>query len=171
MKVIFLDIDGVLNSGQTLVSGFDLYKDYLLNLKELVNKTGAKIVLMSSWRNFIKRGARGVFAPTYRKGRGYHPLGNLLLFTFALHGLSLYDKVSDVELSSSNRGQDILKWLETHPQVTSFVILDDCVFDFEECGLLKYLVRTNAGESRNTPFDLQGFNRMSFLKALEILNK
>ena len=162
MKVIFLDVDGVLNSGQTLVSGFDLYKDYLLNLKELVNKTGAKIVLTSSWRNFIKRGARG---------RGYHPYGELLLFTFALHELSLYDKVSDVELSSSNRGQDILKWLEMHPQVTSFVILDDCVFDFEECGLLKYLVRTNAGERRNTPFDLQGFNRMSFLKALEILNK
>lgn len=40
MKVIFLDIDGVLNSGQTLVSGFDLYKDYLLNLKELLNHKG-----------------------------------------------------------------------------------------------------------------------------------
>ena len=49
-KVIFLDADGVLNSNRTLHEDISL-EDYLIsNLKELVDKTGAKIILSSSWR-------------------------------------------------------------------------------------------------------------------------
>ena len=65
MKVIFLDIDGVLNSFQTFreiyyeheLTGFrrvaiDIDKVKLL--KEIVDNTGALIVLSSSWRTFGK---------------------------------------------------------------------------------------------------------------------
>ena len=68
MKIIFLDIDGVLNSEN---HGIEMYKqmkaheldentyyhtwdlpdeDTLLPLKKIVDATGAKIVLSSSWR-------------------------------------------------------------------------------------------------------------------------
>ena len=47
-KVIFLDIDGVLNSTKTLYEDISLEDDLILNLKELVDKTGAKIILSSS---------------------------------------------------------------------------------------------------------------------------
>ncbi len=54
MKIIFLDIDGVLNSRQydaergTAEGNIDVSR--LLLLKQLIDQTGAKIVLTSSWR-------------------------------------------------------------------------------------------------------------------------
>jgi hypothetical protein len=63
MKVIFLDIDGVLNSGDNLCSygflnsklGRDLYGDLfdercVRYLEAIIQKTGAYIVMSSSWR-------------------------------------------------------------------------------------------------------------------------
>ena len=47
-KVIFLDVDGVLNSNRTLYEDISLEDDLISNLKELVDKTGAKIILSSS---------------------------------------------------------------------------------------------------------------------------
>ena len=58
MKVIFLDIDGVLNSddyidiaknSQGIERHIDIDKVKLL--KKAINETGAKTVLTSSWRN------------------------------------------------------------------------------------------------------------------------
>ena len=46
MKVIFLDIDGVLNTN----SDREISDDKLKLLSELVSKTGADVVLSSSWR-------------------------------------------------------------------------------------------------------------------------
>ena len=53
MKVIFLDIDGVLNC-QSSKSRCGVYvgidADKVARLREIVDETGAKIVLSSSWR-------------------------------------------------------------------------------------------------------------------------
>ena len=46
MKVIFLDIDGVLNTN----SDKEISNDKLKLLSELVSNTGADVVLSSSWR-------------------------------------------------------------------------------------------------------------------------
>lgn len=46
MKVIFLDIDGVLNTNSVR----EISDDKLKLLSELVSKTGADVVLSSSWR-------------------------------------------------------------------------------------------------------------------------
>lgn len=48
MKVIFLDIDGVLNTN----SDREISNDKLKLLSELVSKTGTDVVLSSSWRNW-----------------------------------------------------------------------------------------------------------------------
>lgn len=53
-KYIFLDVDGVLN-GQHSFNETSLYPFYLNNLKKLINKTNAKIILSSSWRNFLHK--------------------------------------------------------------------------------------------------------------------
>ena len=55
MKVIFLDVDGVLNSQQLFEKCEDdqlisVDEDNIKNLKTIVDATGAKIVLSSSWR-------------------------------------------------------------------------------------------------------------------------
>lgn len=54
MKIIFLDIDGVLNTSETLkhshngIIGIDPYRVLLLD--RIVEATGAEVVLSSSWR-------------------------------------------------------------------------------------------------------------------------
>ncbi len=56
-KVIYLDIDGVLNTDDFLLHSEDdslegqLDPELVLNLAQIVNATGAKIVLVSSWRS------------------------------------------------------------------------------------------------------------------------
>lgn len=68
MKVIFLDIDGVLNCQNGYVNGFCKYKDYVIGgekvfhyqqfyppskklLNKLIDETDAKIVISSTWRH------------------------------------------------------------------------------------------------------------------------
>ena len=51
-KIIFLDIDGVLNSVHNWPENL-LHQSLTNNLKHIVDKTGAKIVLSSSWKNFF----------------------------------------------------------------------------------------------------------------------
>ena len=66
MKVIFLDIDGVLNTEQTFI---DIHNEWKVTgnrrieidefrvqfLKRIVEETNAKIVLSSSWKIFYKK--------------------------------------------------------------------------------------------------------------------
>jgi histidinol phosphatase-like enzyme len=52
MKIIFLDIDGVLN---VITQGHDefggiFHKHFIDNLKRIIDETGAKIVISSTWR-------------------------------------------------------------------------------------------------------------------------
>lgn len=48
-KIIFLDIDGVLNTSRTRFLKFD--EECMKNLEDILDATGAKIVVSSSWRN------------------------------------------------------------------------------------------------------------------------
>lgn len=54
IKVIFLDVDGVLNSDRTVrkTQGGYTFVDnrQMKNLKHIINMTGAKVVLSSDWR-------------------------------------------------------------------------------------------------------------------------
>ena len=73
MKVIFLDVDGVLTS-EDYLNGveFDLSEEKIKLLKKIVEQTNAKIVLSSSWKN---------------KTRNFPVLENLL----NKNGLEIYD--------------------------------------------------------------------------------
>ena len=66
MKIVFLDVDGVLNTMDSLgeaeddsdflfdkKSGSPLEKRCLNNLIQILLKTGAKIVVTSTWRMFL----------------------------------------------------------------------------------------------------------------------
>ena len=60
MKIIFLDIDGVLNSREydrkrNWNEQTDIDETRLPLVKEIIDKTGAKIVLISTWRNHWDR--------------------------------------------------------------------------------------------------------------------
>jgi HAD domain in Swiss Army Knife RNA repair proteins len=103
MKVIFLDIDGVLNCDKTpnpRKFPYIVDKKLLARLRKLLDRTGAKVVLSSTWR--------------------CDPIGLLA----AKHwGVPFIDVCPD--RPRSPRCHEILSWLADHPKVTRYVVIDD----------------------------------------------
>jgi hypothetical protein len=116
MKVIFLDIDGVLNSEDyanyryrgkhiDLDEFFDERPIILLN--NIIEETGAEIVLSSSWR----ASSEEVLERMTKQG-----------FKYSIFDITPY-------LESRHRGSEIQAWIDkwekTHEPLESYVILDD----------------------------------------------
>lgn len=148
-KIIFLDVDGVLNSAKfdrwlqdhhmKQYYGYELLdQNALLNLQDIVFVTGADIVLSSSWR--LSRSC-----------------SERLRQQLLPYGLQFIDKT--VCLRQEDRGEEIKEWLSRHPEVDHFVILDDD--EFEMAGLEGHLVKTTFEE---------GLLEQHAAKAIEILN-
>lgn len=133
MKIIFLDVDGVLNSNDTE----DTFRGYIgldysgiKLLREIVDATGAEIVLVSSWKS-----------RWYKDHKDCQDnLANYLDERLVEEGLKIIDKT---EGSSFERGAGIVKWLSEHP-TESWIVLDDEIFpDYEEFGIMPHLVKTS----------------------------
>jgi hypothetical protein len=133
MKTIFLDVDGVLNSNDTedVFRGF-IGLDYsgIKLLREIVDATGAKIVLVSTWKlSWDKDGSRP------------DSLGSYLDSRLAEEGLTIIDKTDYAGIH--DRGYGIVDWLSKHP-TESWIVLDDEIFnDYEEYGIMPHLVKTS----------------------------
>src|SRR5574344_2699208 len=121
MKVIFLDIDGVLNHNgcRNLEMGYYFVEDDLiLKLKKIVDDTGAKVVLSSTWRegwNDLRYGINTIEARLFKKLN--HKLSN--------YGITFISKTPILE--NGYRGEEIDLWLHNWKgePIDSFVILDD----------------------------------------------
>lgn len=114
MKVIFLDVDGVLNAYSTNVctkSGVQFVEDNLIEkLKRIIDKTGVNVVLSSDWR----------YDRNYEEFNGdYLELKNKL----AEYGIAFYGFTP--EIYHENRGVEVDAYLKKHPEIDKFVILDD----------------------------------------------
>ena len=103
MKVIFLDIDGVLNCKKTPNPRrlpYIVDRRLLSRFKRLLDRTGAKVVLSSTWR--------------------YDPAG---VFSAKHCGIPFIDVTPD--MPKRPRRDEILAGLKKHPKVTRFVVIDD----------------------------------------------
>lgn len=127
-KVIFLDVDGVLNSmtfAKRMLNehGVRVFNEDILDpvcirrLKRIVEKTDAAIVVSSSWR----------MLPT--------TMANLISQLNIL-GMKVFDTTP---ILHKERGYEIQAWLDQHPTVSKFVILDD---DNDMNSLQSHLVQT-----------------------------
>lgn len=140
MKIIFLDIDGVLNCETTkercgYYVGIDRTKVQLL--KKIVDATDAKIVLCSTWR------------------LGYNNFGSLLKrhipymkSCFEAEDIEIMDYTPDIQ--HSQRGHEIRKWMDEHPEIEidEWIVLDDEIFyDYFSLGISSHLVQTNYREN------------------------
>ena len=135
MKVIFLDIDGVLNhdNSREVVKGgiIGLNKECCTQLKRIVDTTGAEIVLVSTWKMW--------WSPIYNECKFD---GKYLSDTFAEYGLSIIDKTTGP--CGDGRGQGILDYLNAHSDIESYIVLDDEIFRDYRCPeIMDRLVKTS----------------------------
>ncbi len=143
MKVIFVDVDGVLNCRTSksychddlygIITGID--SDKVKRLAKIVEITGAEIVLSSDWKDgwekyctIPKRShAKYLDNHLYKKGK-----------------LTIKDKTPNTSKGSWFRGNEILAYLRSHQDVENYVILDDTFFeDFSIKEISEHLVLTD----------------------------
>ena len=122
MKVIFLDIDGVLNTyytkEETTVGSIFVEDKKVAILKEIIDRTGAIVVLSSSWRigwEHLELGVKNGIAQDF-----IELCDKLLEF-----GIKLYDKTVVFDKYMRRRGDEIKGWLDAHDDVEGYVIIDD----------------------------------------------
>lgn len=126
MKVIFLDVDGVLNNASTNVytpKGYIGVDKVLLNrLLDIIKETNAVIVLTSSWKYDDE------ISYLYEKLGDNKPI----------------DVTIDPEERQYRRGAGILDYINnSNIEIEEFVIIDDYSFDFSSLGLFPHCVLTD----------------------------
>lgn len=133
MKVIFLDVDGVLNcqASNSKCGGYiGIDGDKVKRLRCIAEKSNAKIVLISSWKTRWERTEKELQSE----------LTNYLDRKLKRENLFILDKTKD---QIWNRGEGIIQWCERSGRVDNFVILDDEEFDYEELNIKNRLIKTS----------------------------
>ena len=149
-NIIFLDIDGVLNSTESMSKlskqrkeHIDLPDKKLIdNLNYILDKTNAKIIVSSCWRYT-------------------HSEFSLDIILY-LCGLQPYKVIGITPTVHMNRvrGQEIQVWIDKNKErINNFVIIDD---DTDMGNLSRYLVKTNSKV---------GLTRDDAEKAIKILRR
>jgi len=103
MKIIFLDIDGVLNRQDGLNGPDHIDKDMVANINKIISSTGAKVVITSTWRCSMSQDQ----IQDHLNKFGF--IGNII------------DMTDD---NNKSRFNQISDWLDSNT-VSDFIILDD----------------------------------------------
>ena len=121
MKIIFLDIDGVLVTRNSIKYQYLNFPDEtsirfgkkaVKNLNKLIRLTKAKIVISSTWRLFHSlEKLQSIFEEQKIKGK--------IISTTSVEKATIEEDIP--------RGQKIADWLEQHLEVEQYVIIDDDV--------------------------------------------
>lgn len=140
MKVLFLDIDGVLNDleyNERAQSNVILPRCVDL-LNEILIETDAKIVLTSSWRYMVHKEAMTV--------KGFEYLLQSHGIVPRLIGITMLDEDTPPYYDAENwcRSQQVQIWLNENKElnIENFVVMDD--FDISFDGLNGRFIQTNA---------------------------
>ena len=130
MKVLFLDIDGVLNTKYwyTQVNrntpkdkyGYAFDPNAVANLKRIVEESGADIVISSSWKCMGLSQMEDMWRDRSLPGKIIGITPNSVSDEMLLNA-----DIDSIELFHS-RGEEIKEWLTTHGKyVSHYVIIDD----------------------------------------------
>lgn len=141
-KIIFTDVDGVLNCAKTTrrlkcwncMPFVDARK--VLRLRDIVERTGAQLVLSSSWR--VGRHEKAMY------------LDRMALIELEQEFKRLRCPVwidCTPLIPFEDREVEVQKWLSQHPEVDKFVILDDVWEEFPN--MREHLVATTERDGLN----------------------
>lgn len=183
IKVIFLDIDGVLNGYnfrntlgwkiirkfnsnklkgwyRNLTQPFGVHKSKVKRLAKIVHKTDAKVVISSSWRSsFLSN----------RLGKEEQKLIELFdKYNIEIYG---YTPVFD----SGSRGDEIITWLLNNI-CDRYIILDDEIHNFDKFETLsdKYIQTCELKETKFIKgywYEDTGLKRKHVRQAIKMLNR
>jgi methionine--tRNA ligase beta chain len=162
MKTIFLDIDGVLNVDYKDRDQFGhIFRDeYVQNLKEIIEKTGAKIVISSTWKD---KGIERMLALWKERNLP----GEIIDVTPDC--VDVCEATDIVYYDQVKRGHEIKLWLDRHPEVTQYVIFDDIQDFLDE--QQDYFVNCSTGEPvKPWKLGIPGLKEECKIKAINILN-
>lgn len=132
-KIVFLDVDGVLNSDKfynelLADEGIDCFREDILDQRaigrvaRIIRDTEARVVISSSWRWDTQSMDRLL---EQLKAFGIEPVDTTIL---------------DMRVNMS-RADEIKLWLDQHPEVTDYVVLDDDIMNIPEVG--RHHIKTN----------------------------
>lgn len=140
MKVIFLDVDGALNSEKFLQHNKNeaIDRNSVGILKNIIDKTGAVIVMSSGWRLW--------FDDNMLPQDGYSQCLYEILCEF---NIKLFGKTPDFSTEeirtrktfSHVKAKEIIAWLNEHEFVDKYVVIDDLDLKNEEINA--HLVKIN----------------------------
>ncbi len=105
-KILFLDIDGVINNHYSLSEQIEFDSRNIVLLRDICDRTGAVVVLSTSWRNMYSR---------YEF--------NAMFMVTGFPGINIIGVTP--ELPNQCRGVEIKAWLDEHPGWENYLILDD----------------------------------------------
>jgi len=157
-KIIFLDIDGVLN---VIPKKWDKYggqfhKEFENNLKYLIKKTNAKIVISSSWRIDGLQVMQNMWIDRKLPGE-----------VIDITPISRF--MEKDEKDGFNRGYEIKHWLDKNP-TKNYVIIDDDIDMLPE--QLNNFVKTSDNIEHDDCIDIgYGLTKKCTEQAILILNK
>lgn len=171
--VIFLDIDGVLNTWESatdedmtyrkasdgeLCFYHNLHDPSVANLNKITDTTGASLVISSTWRI----GTEGQFEDLILYLQEQGVTAPVVGRTPSLPSVDLppYSPYGRMKRSEAQRGTEIQAWMDERKEVTwNFIILDD---ESDMAHLLHKLVRTDGMAS-------EGLREDHVVRALKLL--
>lgn len=173
-SVIFLDIDGVLNSKKYCTEMYEKTRlckledlkpssliremdpEIIQRVARLASETDSSVVLSSSWKHMWNDSVSNGLAKADMK---------LMFETFGLH----VEDEATPDAKSGNRPVEIKMFLDAHKEVKRWVSLDDDYFPYEyvRAGLSKNLVRTKYDKGDK----YGGFTADCYDKAKQYLTK
>ena len=127
--VIFLDIDGVLNSKswnethqKEISDGIWIDEEKIALLAHLIRNTTAKIVLHSGWRFWFDNNGMPIRRESERLVRLLSDAG------LKISGMTpdlTTEEIRKTKKFSLVKAAEILLWLERHPNVNGWAVIDD----------------------------------------------
>lgn len=151
MNILFLDVDGVLNSHDYLCNKFEqkgkksltrrefIDPECMRILKLIVDSFKFHIVIISAWK---------IIDEEYK----------LLIDIFSDYDMHIFDRTNNY---GSSRGREIHEWI-CNNNVEKYVVLDDDIFkDYEKYNILPHLVQTSFSDEH--ALSIKHFEEVSML--------
>jgi HAD domain in Swiss Army Knife RNA repair proteins len=129
VKILFLDIDGVLNTHEPLcphaMSG-QIHDDKAAMLKQILIDTGAKVVLSSAWRYLVHRGEMNLIGLNWLFRSHGLPAGAIIDITRedTLIQREPWDGSKPWPVTNE-RGQQIADWCRQNNFKGQYAVVDD----------------------------------------------